>query len=265
MNNTTPPADLLQIAVLVAQTGARIAARRAPQPAAAKMKRSTSDLTSADDIAVETEVSHTLLQLRPHDGLLSEEGLLRPSCNGVRWILDPIDGTTNYHYRLPHWAVSVAAQCRSRDGWRTVAASVCDPGRGETFSAATGCGAWLNGQPLVPPPPRLLPEVLIAIALPTTPEARLNAWRELGRWLTIVRDIRTTGSSALDLCWVAAGRFDAFYENGIEIWDSEAGRLIVEEAGGQAVACRGALLAAGGNVDPGIFTLTFPPPREQPQ
>jgi myo-inositol-1(or 4)-monophosphatase len=211
-------------------------------------KSSPTDVVTEMDRAAEATVAATLARLRPADGLLGEEGTVRPSSTGVRWIVDPLDGTTNYLFGLPAWCVSVAAEAEGR----TVAGAVVDPSRGERWTARLGLGAERNGHPLrLGPVMRPLAESLVATGFSYLPERRAVQARLLARVLPEVRDIRRFGSAALDLCWVAAGRFDAYYEWGLQPWDSAAGALVAAEAGAaRAEVGRTLVVAAPGLLGP---------------
>ena len=159
-----------------------------------------------------------LLSSRPHDGIVGEEGGERQGTSGIEWVIDPIDGTTNFFYGIPGFSISVAAS--DADG--AVVGVVHDPMRAETFSAVRGKGAWLNEEPLGAPsavPP--ITEALVATGFSYSAELRRRQAQLLPDVLATVRDIRRSGSVALDLCYVAAGRLDAFYEALPKRWASK--------------------------------------------
>jgi myo-inositol-1(or 4)-monophosphatase len=143
-------------------------------------------------------------------------------------VVDPLDGTTNYLYSLPVWAVSVALE----DDRGGVAGVVLDPSRDELFAAARGEGARLDGQPIHVRAGAPLAESLVATGFAYDAAHRAEQSRVLQRVLPRVRDIRRAGAAAIDLAWVAAGRVDGYYERGLKPWDWAAGRLLVAEAGG---------------------------------
>lgn len=204
-------------------------------------KSSPTDMVSEVDRTAETYAGQRLAELRPEDGLLGEEGALRPSRSGVRWVLDPLDGTTNYLFGIPMWSVSIAAEIDTLP----VAGVVIDPSRHETWQATSGRGATLNGQPCrVAQGRSSLSTALVATGFGYQRERR--AWEAdvVSRVLPEVRDIRRFGSAALDLCWVAGGRFDAYYEWGLNAWDLSAGRLLCEEAGGRVEITPGEIVVA---------------------
>ena len=150
-----------------------------------------------------------------------------PGTSGFRWVVDPLDGTTNFLFGIPHWAVSIG--CEDAEGG--VAGVVYDPLRDELFSAIRGAGAFLNGAPLAPSGATDLGRALIGTGFSYLPEERAAAAALLPRILPRVRDVRRMGAAALDIVWVAAGRLDGFYESGLAPWDRAAGALIAQEAG----------------------------------
>ncbi len=210
-------------------------------------KTTLTDMVTETDRAVERRLVGALLDARPDDGVLGEEGADRPGTSGVRWLLDPIDGTTNFVYGLPGFNISVAAEV---DG-EVVAGVVVDPLHGDTFSAARGAGARRNERPIRANPPGDLAAALVATGFSYDAARRRRQAEVLTRVLPAVRDIRRIGAAALDLCWVACGRVDAYYERGLQPWDWAAGTLIAEEAG-----------ATVGDLDGGptseAFTLAAP-------
>jgi myo-inositol-1(or 4)-monophosphatase len=170
----------------------------------------------------------TLRSERPDDGVLGEEGAATATESGRRWLVDPLDGTTNYLYGYPAWSVSVAVE--DADGG--LAGVVCDPVRGETFRAARGAGSELNGAAISMRDHDRLHTALVATGFGYSPELRSTQARALEHILPAVRDLRRGGSAALDLCWLASGRLDGYFERGLNPWDWAAGRLVVTEAGG---------------------------------
>ena len=193
-------------------------------------KTSPTDAVTEMDRASEALIVQRLLAARPDDGLLGEEGTSRAGASGVRWVIDPLDGTVNYLYRRAAFAVSVAAEI---DGC-PVAGAVVDPQRGETFHAWLGGGAWLNGTPIHTSDVASLDRALVGTGFDYMAEHRRRQGTMLAEVVHVVRDIRRAGSAALDMCAVACGRLDAYYERGPHWWDAAAGSLIVREAGGMA-------------------------------
>ena len=186
-------------------------------------------MVSDADRAAEELVSSLLRAERPDDGLLGEEGVSVDGSSGRRWVVDPLDGTTNYLYRYRAWCVSVALEDSS--GVALVGA-VHDPLAGETFRASRGDGAWLNRSPIRVRDAGDVSRALVATGFGYEPDIRRGQAEVLLRVLPRVRDVRRAGAAALDLCHVACGRLDGYYERGINHWDYAAGALIVREAGG---------------------------------
>ncbi len=228
------PAELLALAVDVArEAAALVAAGRASAADSVDVKSSPVDVVTAVDRASEELVVGRLLAARPDDGVMGEEGADRTGTSGVRWVVDPIDGTVNFLYDLPAYAVSIAAEV---DG-AVRAGVVLNVATGELFTAAAGGGAYVSS-PARPEPVRLtgsrpvsLEQTLVATGFGYRVEQRRAQGAVVARLLPRVRDIRRNGSSALDLCSVAAGRIDAYYELDLKPWDHAAGALVAAEAG----------------------------------
>ncbi|MET7761231.1 inositol monophosphatase family protein [Streptomyces sp. NPDC005393] len=220
--------ELLDLALEVARrAGDLLRDGRPADLGVAATKTSPIDVVTEMDIAAEKLITDFLGRHRPHDGLLGEEGADSKGSSGIRWVIDPIDGTVNYLYGLPSWAVSIAAE---KDG-ETVVGVVTAPMRGETYHAVLGQGAHTNGEPVRCRPAPALEQSLIATGFGYVRERRVGQARVLHELLPQVRDIRRGGSAAIDLCDVACGRLDAYYERGINPWDYAAGALIAREAG----------------------------------
>ena len=230
----TDPAQLLQLAVDVAREAAvLVAAGRASAADDVDVKSSPVDVVTAVDRASEELVVGRLLAARPDDGVMGEEGADRTGTSGVRWVVDPIDGTVNFLYDLPAYAVSIAAEVAGR----VRAGVVLNVATGELFTATSGGGAFLSS-PSRPEPVRLtgsrpvsLEQTLVGTGFGYRVEQRRAQGAVVAKLLPRVRDIRRYGSSALDLCSVAAGRIDAYYELDLNPWDHAAGALVAAEAG----------------------------------
>lgn len=193
-------------------------------------KSSPTDLVSEADRASEEVIASYIRRRRPHDPVQGEEGTALTGTSEVTWVADPLDGTTNFYFQIPAYSVSLAARWRGR----TVAGVVVDCGRAETWWASLGRGAYGDGVRCTVASGRSeLGTALVATGFGYQPERRRAQGAAVAEILPAVRDIRRLGSAALDLCWVAAGRYDAFYELGLNDWDWAAGRLICEEAGGR--------------------------------
>ena len=243
-----PPDDLLDELSGVAIEAARgvagiLEASYGGRRSNVETKSSSTDMVSEVDRAAEAHVTAILDDLRPGDALLAEEGASREGTTGVRWVVDPLDGTTNYLFGVPAWSVSIAAEWRGR----LAVGVVIDPSRGEEWRAARGRGSTCNGEVCAVAAGRSqLSTALVGTGFPYERSRRAWAAQVLAQVLPEVRDIRRFGSAALDLCWVAGGRFDAYYEWGLKPWDLAAGQLICEEAGAVVeVAADGVVVAAG--------------------
>ena len=205
--------------LLRAQTGAQL-------KISAKSSRTV--LVTDMDVACEAAIVDFLTSHRPDDAILGEEGSGRDGTTGVRWIIDPIDGTVNFIYGHPGFGVSVAAE----SGGQVVAGAVIDPVLGEIFTAYRGGGARLNGNPIGVRPGGDLALALVATGFSYDHSRRRRQAEVLGELLPLIGDIRRVGGAAVDLCSVACGRVDAFFEVGLNPWDYAAGALICQEAGG---------------------------------
>jgi myo-inositol-1(or 4)-monophosphatase len=244
--------DLLGLAITAARAAGTLLRERfrAPQ-AEVETKTSPTDMVSDADRAAEAMIAEGIRSERPDDSVLGEETGEDFGQSGLRWIVDPLDGTTNYLFGIPHWAVSIA--CEDSEG--VFAGVVFDPLRDELFTARRGNGASLNGEPVAVSDAEDLSRALIGTGFSYRPEERAVAASLLPRVLPEVRDIRRAGAASLDLVWVAAGRLDGFYESGLAPWDRAAGSLIAAEAGAR-VASMPALGPSGDGViaaGPGIF------------
>ena len=194
-----------------------------------RSKTSVTDMVSDADRGAERLIAERLAAARPDDGLLSEEGeVTRHGTSGLRWVVDPLDGTTNFLYGQPHWCVSIGCE----DDTGALVGVVHDPGRGETFTAVHGGGARLGEAVLDVTDVEGLEHALLATGFSYDPTTRSDWGSDLADLLKSVRDIRRPGSAALDLAWCAAGRVDAYLEFGVARWDWAAGCLLVAEAGG---------------------------------
>jgi myo-inositol-1(or 4)-monophosphatase len=227
------PADLVALATDVAhRAGALLLDGLARARSTVETKTSATDMVTEMDRASEALIVEALLAARPGDGILGEEGSSRAGTSGVRWVIDPVDGTTNYLYRLAGFAVSIAAEVVGADGAsRTVAGVVHDPVHGDTFAATLGRGATRNGDPITCSTETDLGRALVATGFSYLSELRREQAEVLVGVLPRVRDIRRFGAAAVDLCSVACGRVDAYYEIGLQPWDLAAGALIAGEAG----------------------------------
>jgi myo-inositol-1(or 4)-monophosphatase len=208
---------------------AALAGRRtASLPALTPGTKSTAtDLVTAYDKAAEALIVAGITATRPADGIVGEEGTNRDGTSGVSWFIDPIDGTTNFVYDLPMWSTSVAAG--DADGM--LVGAVYLPALGELFAATRGGGATLDGRPIHCSDRADLALALVATGFGYEPARRRRQGAIVADLIGSVRDIRRLGSAAIDLCYVAAGRYDAYFETGLNAWDAAAGELIAREAG----------------------------------
>jgi myo-inositol-1(or 4)-monophosphatase len=245
------PAALLDLAVRLARDAGALALQMRAGVETLPTKSSPTDVVTAADRAVERLLVDGIRAARPGDGVLGEEGASDDGTTGVRWVVDPIDGTVNYLYGLPSWGVSVGVEV---DG-SAVAGAVFVPVRGELFTAVRGGGAFLDGRPIRCTSVTSLEQTLVATGFGYDARRRAAQSRVLPALLPVVRDIRREGAGALDLCSVAAGRVDAYYEQGLSPWDLCAGGLIATEAGARVEGLHGK--AAGGDLviaaAPGVF------------
>jgi myo-inositol-1(or 4)-monophosphatase len=228
------PAELLDLARAIAVRAGTFAleARRAGVEVAAT-KSTPTDIVTAVDRDTEALIRELILEARPHDGIVGEEGATRVGTSGLDWIVDPIDGTVNFLYGIPDWAVSIAvvAGPPTPGSWTALAGVVVNPVTGEVFEASAGGGATLDGRALEVGGPVALGQALVGTGFSYSAERRRAQAEVLTQLLPRVRDIRRIGAASLDLCSVAAGRLDAFYEIGLNPWDHAAGALIAREAG----------------------------------
>jgi myo-inositol-1(or 4)-monophosphatase len=221
---------LLELARGAADAGVEVALAwaRHREDLQVEEKAASDDLVSQADRDTEAAIREVLSDIRPEDGVLGEEEGMIPGESGIHWLIDPIDGTTNYLYGRPDWAVSVAA-VRSGD-FRTLAGVVVEPALGRTTEASLGGGAWSGGRRLRRPRPVDLERALVEINL-GRPAQRSAAGELCETLVPRVRDIRRGGSAAAALVQVADGRADAYWGPGLQAWDGAAGALIVGEAG----------------------------------
>jgi myo-inositol-1(or 4)-monophosphatase len=221
--------QVIELAERIArEAGAQLREAFAGGVLATETKSSPTDMVSEADVAAETLIREALLSARPEDGMLGEEGSDTPGTSGLRWIVDPLDGTTNFLFGIPQWAVSIAVE----DEEGTLAGVVFDPMRDECWAAVRGSAPTLNGEPLRRPERAGgLANALVGTGFGYDADVRAAQAASVTRLLPRVRDIRRAGSCSIDLAWVAAGRYDAYYERGVKLWDIAAGELICASAG----------------------------------
>ena len=211
-----------------------------PEVLVSDAKSSPTDVVTQMDRASEALLVERILRERPDDGILGEEGGERRGSSGVRWILDPVDGTTNYLYGLPVWAVSVGVEV----GGAVVAGVVEAPALDRRYLAARGNGAWEEHagrrRSLRPSACETLSLALVSTGFGYSAERRALQAEDLRHLAPRVRDIRRLGAASLDLAWVGAGYVDAYFETGLQPWDVAAGGIIAQEAGAVVVTRPGA-------------------------
>jgi myo-inositol-1(or 4)-monophosphatase len=226
---TPHPTELLDLALALAtEAAAMLVDGLGRVRASVETKSTVTDMVTEMDRASEQLIVAGILAARPGDGITGEEGTERPGSSGVRWIIDPVDGTTNYLYGLPGFAVSIAAELAGRG---VVAGAVVDPLHGDTYTATAGGGSFRNGVGLSGSTETRLGHALVATGFSYDARRRARQAAVLHEVLPRVRDIRRFGAAAVDLCAVGAGRVDAFYEKGLAPWDYAAGALVAQEAG----------------------------------
>jgi myo-inositol-1(or 4)-monophosphatase len=241
-------AELLELAIEAARMAGALLLERVRHGAEREVtsKSTPTDLVSEADVASQRAIRELLRERRPADGFLGEEeGESEQGTSGLRWVVDPLDGTVNFLFGIPQWCVSVAVG----DQAGTIAGAVFDPNRDELFSATRDGPAELSGprgvvalkpgsgtdpehQPgAAGPVADALASAMVATGLAYDAGVREAQAQVLARLAPRVRDIRRFGSAALDLAWTAAGRFDAYYERSVKQWDIAAGALVCERAG----------------------------------
>jgi len=219
--------ELLAVARDAAEAAAVELRQRFGAARGVRTKSTPTDPVSDADLAAEHAIRTVLAERRPGDAILGEEGGETPG-GDLRWVVDPLDGTVNYLFGIPSYAVSIA--CEDSSG--AVAGVVLDPSRQERFEATRSGRSTLNGEPVSSRPrAESLDVALIATGFGYDPAVRARQAGVLLNVLPRVRDIRRIGVAALDLCWCACGRFDAYYERGLNAWDVAAGGLIASRAG----------------------------------
>jgi myo-inositol-1(or 4)-monophosphatase len=219
--------ELLQIALDAARAGAaELVERFGHRQRQVRSKSTPTDLVSEADVAAETAIRDLLGARRPHDAILGEEGGATGD-GALRWVIDPLDGTTNFLFGVPQWAVSVA--CEDEHG--SLVGVILDPNHDECFAATRGGPATLNDDVIEAGGAENLATALVATGFGYDSEIRARQAEVLTRVLPRVRDIRRAGAAALDLAWLACGRLDLYWERGVKAWDIAAGSLLAERVG----------------------------------
>ena len=239
--------SLRDLALRTARSVAPELARWAGGSLDSATKSSATDLVTDADLWSEKQIAEMLHGARPNDAIQCEEGTTVSGTSGVRWVVDPIDGTTNFVYGHPGYSVSIGAEV---DGEPAIGV-ILDPVLGDEFVAALGHGATRNGTSIRVSNSTILSEALVATGFGYQPDRRHRQAEGLVEILPRVRDIRRMGGAALDLASVACGRVDAFFERGLAPWDIAAGTVIVREAGGR-------VCDLSGNSPTGDFVVAAP-------
>ena len=233
--------QLAEVALTIAREAGELAMRGRAEVRIESTKSSPQDIVTQVDRACESLIRERLAEVRPRDGFLGEEtgSTDGQQPNSIRWIVDPIDGTVNYFYGLPNWAVSIAAE---RDG-ETLAGVVVAPALAEEYLAFTGGGSYRveteQWRRLSCSAQQDLPMSLVSTGFGYRKDRRVQQARVIAQLLPEIRDIRRCGSAAIDLCWVGAGRVDAYFEQGLKPWDLAAGAIVATEAGARVGGLRG--------------------------
>ena len=227
MSKSVNPEALLDLAMRGARAAGNELMSRYGHIQGLNSKTSATDPVSDADRAAEAILVDLITGERPDDGLLGEEGAARESTSGIRWVIDPLDGTVNYLYQLDNFSVSVAVE----DGDGALVGVVYNPTNRRAYHAIRGAGAAVDGSPLRVNDPVPLNRALIATGFGYSAERRRTQGALIAELLPKVRDIRRIGSAALDLCTVAGGAVDGYFEEGVKHWDVAAGALIAKEAG----------------------------------
>jgi myo-inositol-1(or 4)-monophosphatase len=240
-----PPPELPNLLDLAAETAERAGALlldgRRRERTLIETKSTATDMVSEMDRAAEDLIVTTLLAARPDDGIMGEEGSAVAGSSGVRWVVDPLDGTTNYLYGIPGWGVSIAAE--GADG--VLVGAVYDPVHSELFTALRGGGARCNGEKIRCSAQDDLALALVATGFGYRPDRRRAQAEVVAGLIADVRDIRRIGAAAVDLCSVACGRMDAYFERGLSWWDLAAGALVATEAGAVVASLDGGPVTSG--------------------
>ena len=250
-----PHDELLSLALNTAVTAGALAHRRRTEGVeVADHKSSPVDVVTLADRETENLIRSLLADARPDDGFLGEEGGAEAGSSGLTWVVDPIDGTVNYLYGIPHWAVSIAVVEGDPDPltWRALAGCVTNPVAGEIYTATDAGGAFSGNQQLRVAEPASLAQSLIGTGFSYDSQTRARQGAVVAELLPLVRDIRRFGTASLDLCAVATGRLNGYFETGLKPWDHAAAALVAREAGA-------AVVGLGGAPASDAFILAAPP------
>lgn len=239
----TAATELLDLATSIAQQAGALALRRRSEGVTvAASKSSMEDVVTLADRETEDLIRSLLAEARPDDGILGEERDSVAGTSGLTWVVDPIDGTVNYLYGIRQYSVSIAVVEGEPEPttWSALAGVIFNPAMEELFAATADGGATLNAGALQVAPQVELSQALIGTGFGYRAERRVEQAKVLVGLVARIRDIRRQGSAALDLCDVAAGRLNGYFERGLNPWDHAAGALIAEEAGARVGGLNGA-------------------------
>lgn len=226
--------ELLALAVALSQEAGELLSRR-PSNFQIQQKSSAVDFATQMDHASEILIVERLLAARPQDGILSEEGAVREGTSGITWVIDPLDGTVNYFYDLPGWNISIAA----KDSAGVILGVVNAPSINSLWTATRGGGAFKNGEPIRCTDPIALDRALIGTGFSYSVETRVGQADLVRSLIPRIRDLRRNGAAAVDLCHVASGALDGYFEKDLKEWDLAAGGLIATEAGASVTGRHG--------------------------
>ena len=261
---TSPaPLELLDLARETAlKAGALIKQRRDEGVEVAESKSAPEDIVTFADRESEDLIRSLLTSARPDDGFFGEEGAATSGSSGLTWVVDPIDGTVNYLYGIPDYAVSIAVVEGEADPntWNALAAAVVNPVSGDVYTASAGGGAFLGSRRLAVKTGTQLSLALVGTGFSYDSARRTKQADAVSHLINRVRDIRRIGSAALDLCSVASGRLDAYYEKGLKPWDHAAGALVAAEAGARVAGLHGVPASRALTIaaEPGLFDQLEP-------
>lgn len=232
--------ELLALAQNIGASAAALLMQR-PPAFSIETKSTAIDIATQMDVASEKLIVESILASRPRDGIIGEEGTERASQSGITWVIDPLDGTVNYFYGMPGWNVSIAA--KDSDG--VIVGVVTAPTINSTWSAMRGGGAFYNGNPIRCNDPVDLDRALIATGFQYDVSVRDVQLRTINHLVPRIRDLRRNGAAAVDLCYLAMGAIDGYFEDGLKEWDRAAGGLIAGEAGAMVTFDGTTTVAAG--------------------
>ena len=255
--------ELLTLARAVAcEAGDLVRTRREEGVEVAATKTAPEDIVTAADRESEDLIRGRIADARPGDGFFGEESDASASSSGLTWIVDPIDGTVNYLYGIPAYAVSIAVVEGDPDPntWRSLASAVVNPASGEVYTASAGGGAYLGTKRLQVATGKQLSLALVGTGFSYDSRRRGLQAEAVSMLIPRVRDIRRIGAASLDLCNVAAGRLDAYYEKGLKPWDHAGGALVATEAGAKVAGLHGAAASRALTIaaEPGLFEQLEP-------